>query len=122
MDEMILREGSHARNPHTSSRWNPLCVSLLNIRSNIASHLMQSISIRCCSARLFSLFTFLCNAVKMLVRASNALPHCLFSSRSSSFGIPVVMSVLAIPPGFVIAKYSSSSRRTMMACLESKGF
>jgi hypothetical protein len=86
------------------------------------THLMQSISMRCCSARLFSLFTFLWSAVKMDFLSASALPHCLFISRSSSLGIPVVISVRAKAPGTVMEKYSSSSRRTMMACLERRGF
>jgi hypothetical protein len=86
------------------------------------THLIQSISIRCCSARLFSLFTFLCSAAKIILLSSKALPQAFFNTLNSSFGMPVVMSVLAKAPGFVIEKYSSSSLSTMMACFDNRGF
>ena len=148
IDDMMFRVGSHARKPHSSVRSKPLGQKVsavpstrtrLRRRRNIAeehmarsvtmelgttksSHLMQSISIKCCSAMLFSLFTFLCNAVKICLLSANASPQFLFRVRSSWFPKPVWTSVLASEPGLVIEKYSSSSRRTMMACLHNKGF
>jgi hypothetical protein len=76
---------------------------------------------RCCSAKLFSLFTFRCSAAKIVRLSSNATPHARFNTRSSSLPIPF-LSTLASAPGVVIEKYSSSSRSTMMACLVNKGF
>ena len=90
---------------------------------NKTTHLIHNISIKCCSAKLFSLFTFLCNAVKIVLFSSNAFPAALLIALNSSFGVPAILSisVRANPPGLVIEKYSNSSRRTMMACLTSKG-
>ena len=85
------------------------------------AHLMQSMSIRCCSAILFSLFTFLCNAVKMLFFPSKYSPHSRFISKSVSFAIPC-SSVRAPLPGGGMAKYSSSSLNTMIACFARSGF
>lgn len=85
-----------------------------------STHLMHNISIRCCSARLFSLLTFRCNAAKIVRLSSSATPHARFNSLSSTFPIPF-LSTPARAPGVVILKYSSSSRRTMMACLDSRG-
>jgi hypothetical protein len=85
------------------------------------AHLMQSISIRCCSAILFSLLTFLCKAAKMVLFSANAFPQLLFKFINSSLGIPVLISVLARSPGLVIEKYSNSSLRTIIACLVTSG-
>jgi len=49
------------------------------------THLIQSISIKCCSAMLFSLFTFLCKAVKICRLSANAFPHPLFNALNSPF-------------------------------------
>ena len=86
------------------------------------AHLIQSISIRCCSAMLFSLLTFLCKAAKMVFFSAKAFPQLLFNSLNSSLGIPVLISVLAKSPGLVMEKYSNSSLKTMMACLVTSGF
>lgn len=110
MEEMQHRDGSIARNPHESSRLNPL---------------MQSISIKCCSAILFSLFTFRCNAVKMLFLSSKCAPHwrlserCFSSAIPASFVNPVTGSPFASAGG--MTKYSSSSRSTMIACFVRRG-
>lgn len=85
------------------------------------TNLMQSMSMRCCSARLFSLFTFLCNAVKMLFFSIKNIPHCLLISNKCSFANPFE-SVPTFPSFGAMEKYSSSSRRTMMACFERRGF
>ena len=87
----------------------------------ILTYLIHSISMRCCSARLFSLFTFLCNAVNINLRSAKAFPQLALSARSSSFPWPVLISVLASPPGWVILKYSSSSLSTMIACFDRRG-
>ncbi len=85
------------------------------------THLIHSISIRCCSATLFSLFTFRCRAVKILRLSIKYCPHWNFKSTIGWLAIPFA-SVAAAPFFGGMAKYSSSSRRTMMACLEMSGF
>ena len=123
IDEMMFLAGSQDLKPQVSFRSNPLPSAANSYQGTLRiAHLIHSISMRCCSAMLFSLFTFRCNAVKMLVRSSSARPHCRLSSRNSSLASPLVMSVRASAPGVVMLKYSSSSRRTMMACLDSRGF
>lgn len=98
---------------------------------------MQSMSMRCCSATLFSRLTFRCNAVKMLLRSSRECPQSTLSFSSALLGCPAsfVLGTSSPPsapasttapstmaPLGGIAKYSSSSRRTMMACLRKRGF
>lgn len=85
------------------------------------SHLMQSISIRCCSAILFSLLTLRWSAVKMLRLWRRRFPHLRLISSRASFAMPLVF-VDALPSLGGIEKYSSSSRRTMIACFERRGF
>lgn len=99
------------------------------VASGNGTHLMQSMSMRCCSATLFSRLTLRCNAVKMLLRSSNADPQSTLSLSKAWFGLPVssvpATSTLSSAPGVPLggmAKYSSSSRRTMMACLRNSGF
>lgn len=77
---------------------------------------------RCRSAKFAELLTFLSRAAKIAFFSSKALPQFLFNTRKSSFAKPVVMSVRAAAPGLVMEKYSSSSRRTIMACLDRSGF
>ena len=81
---------------------------------------MHNMSIRCCSATLFSLFTFLCSAVKIFLFSNSTCPHCLLISSKASFAIPEEF-VEGLPSLGGIAKYSSSSRRTMIACLVRRG-
>lgn len=120
---MQHRLGSIERKPQVSSRSKPLYIkfNLCHIPKRRHAHLMQSMSIKCCSAILFSLFTFLCNAVKMLFLPNKYSPHSRFISNKVSFAIPC-SSVLAPLPAGGIAKYSSSSRSTMMACFARSGF
>jgi len=105
-------------------------------KSGAETYLMQSISIKCCSATLFSLLTFLWRAVKMLFLSNNAFPQSTFNFNKLLFGFPASSvpgnSPLGAPktggnpwaafPFGGIAKYSSSSRSTMMACLRKSGF
>jgi len=121
MDEITFLLGSQALYPHTSSLSKPLYGELATGYRHPRAHLMHSMSIRCCSAILFSLLTFLCKAAKIVFLSASAFPQLFFNSLSSSLGIPVLISVLAISPGLVMEKYSSSSRRTMMACLVTRG-
>jgi len=122
MDEITFLLGSQALYPHTSSLSKPLYGELTAmIYTPPLAHLMHSMSIRCCSAILFSLLTFLCKAAKIVFLSANAFPQLFFNSLSSSLGIPVLISVLAISPGLVMEKYSSSSRKTIMACLVTRG-
>lgn len=111
MDDIQHLEGSIARKPHESSRSKPL---------------IHSMSIRCCSAMLFSLLTFRWSAVNMLVLSRSWMPDwrlsemCFSSARPASFVNPFSGSPSA--PAGGITKYSSSSRSTMMACFVNKGF
>ena len=82
---------------------------------------MHNMSIRCCSAMLFSLLTLRCNAVNMLFFSRRYLPHSRLRSSMLSLAIPFA-SVDAFPPLGGMEKYSNSSRRTMMACFERRGF
>lgn len=59
----VLESPTH---PHGQIHYNRARQRLAFNRSENYSNLMHSISIRCCSATLFSLFTLRCNAVKML--------------------------------------------------------
>lgn len=82
------RFGSIERYPHSSSRSKPLYFIRTQNRvckhdqytidramCLLCTHLMHSMSMRCCSAMLFSLLTFLCKAVNMLLRLSSCFPH-----------------------------------------------
>ena len=82
---------------------------------------MQSMSIKCCSARLFSLFTFRWSAVNIFRLCSKYCPQLRLRSRSASLAMPR-RSVASLPPLGGIEKYSSSSRSTMIACFVSSGF
>jgi hypothetical protein len=129
MEEIQQREGSRARNPHSSSRSKPLgdvgrerdtWVRMMR-RRQTRGYLMHNMSIRCCSAMLFSLLTLRCSAVKMLLFSRRYLPHSRLRSSMFSLAIPFA-SVEAVPPFGGMEKYSNSSRRTMMACFERRGF
>lgn len=123
IEEMQHREGSKARKPHSSSRSKPLKSrsAELHIEHGTHTDLIQSISIRCCSATLFSLCTFLCSAVKIFRFSMRYLPDRRLTSSKASVAIPCSF-VVAFPSLGGIEKYSSSSRRTMMACFVSRGF
>ena len=82
--------------------------------------LIQSISIKCCSATLFSLFTFLCSAVKMFFFSIKYSPDLLLISNISSFAVPFV-SVAAPASLGGIEKYSNSSLSTIIACFDKRG-
>lgn len=84
-------------------------------------YLWHSMSIRCCSATLFSLFTFLCKAVNMVFFSNKFCPQLLFKSSMAWLAIPCA-SVASGPPRGGMAKYSNSSRRTIIACFERRGF
>jgi hypothetical protein len=134
MDEMQQRLGSGARNPHSSSRSKPLgerggwgwggtWVRMMRMTrcGRTRGYLMHNMSIRCCSAMLFSLLTLRCSAVKMLLFSRRYLPQSRLRFSMLSLAIPFA-SVVASPPFGGMEKYSSSSRRTMMACFERRGF
>lgn len=125
IEEIQHREGSKARKPHSSSRSKPLKRPLDQPTAShcieIYTDLIQSISIRCCSATLFSLCTFLCRAVKMLRFSIRYLPDRRLTSSKASVAIPCSF-VVALPSLGGMEKYSSSSRRTIMACFVSRGF
>lgn len=102
----------------------------------IVAHLIHNMSIKCCSATLFSLFTFLCNAVNILFLFNKLFPHSSFNLSRVSLGFPssLVAAISSISPVPLIvdvksdlffggiAKYSSSSLRTIIACLRKRGF
>ena len=83
---------------------------------------MQSMSIRCCSATLFSLFTFRWRAVNIFLFCSKCTPHFLFSSNSAPLAAPLVRPGADLFASDGIEKYSNSSRSTMIACLDNRGF
>lgn len=125
IEEIQHRDGSRARKPHSSSRSKPLMnnreIYIENIKWIFRTYLMHNMSIRCCSATLFSLCTFLCNAVKILRFSIKYLPDRRLISTKASLAIPCA-SVVAWPSFGGIEKYSSSSRSTMIACFVSRGF
>jgi hypothetical protein len=82
---------------------------------------MHNMSMRCCSATLFSLLTLRCSAVKICLLFNRPLPATLLLLISASFAFPSG-SVLANPPVLGMTKYSSSSRRTITPCLSNNGF
>ena len=132
MEEIQLLDGSNARKPQASSRLNPLSrqpsIITSSSRSLFRTHLIHNMSIRCCSATLFSLFTFRCRAVKIFRFSTNTSPQALFTSSNGAFAFPASsvagVSFLRAASSTlgVIAKYSSSSRSTIIACLENNGF
>lgn len=90
---------------------------------------MHNMSIKCCSAKLPSLLTFRCNAVNTFFRSISARPHSRLIRNNSGLGWPDTFVMTLPARGCVVslaveggmAKYSSSSRKTMMGCLTIKG-
>jgi hypothetical protein len=98
-------------------------VALLKaFRNTRATHLIHSMSMRCCSATLFSLFTFRCSAVKMLRFSMRYSPPSRLTASRPSFAMPFASVAASVPVLGGMVKYSSSSRSTMIACLDKSGF